>query len=133
MQDETDTESVRLTIPAVSDYVRVARLAMSGIASRLGFTYDDIEDLRIVVDEVCSELVDDDSTGTVTVAYRVRPDSIEAEFEGEPAAKTGGSGNGIAVDVSGEVIRALVDEYERVVDGATVRARVHKRLAGDAD
>ena len=41
-------------LPADSAYVAVLRMATAGIAARLDFTLDDIEDLRIAVDEACA-------------------------------------------------------------------------------
>lgn len=51
--------SVRLTIPARSRYLRLARLTAAGIASDLGFSLQGIEDLRVAVDEACAILIDD--------------------------------------------------------------------------
>jgi len=47
-----DTRSdVELRIPADSAYLSVLRTVTAGLAARLDFTLDDIEDLRIAVDE----------------------------------------------------------------------------------
>ena len=35
------------------EYLRLVRLTAAGLASRLGFTFDEVEDLRIAVDELC--------------------------------------------------------------------------------
>jgi len=45
---------VELRIPADSAYLAVLRTATAGLAARLDFTLDDIEDLRIAVDEACA-------------------------------------------------------------------------------
>jgi serine/threonine-protein kinase RsbW len=42
---------VELRIPADSAFLSVLRTATAGLAARLDFTLDDIEDLRIAVDE----------------------------------------------------------------------------------
>jgi len=42
---------VKLRIPAESAYLSVLRTVTAGLAARLDFTLDDIEDLRIAVDE----------------------------------------------------------------------------------
>lgn len=52
-----DEDHIRLTVPARPEYVRLARLTASSLAARLGFTYDEIEDLRLAVDELCFLLV----------------------------------------------------------------------------
>ena len=43
-----------LRLPATSAYLSVLRTATASLASRLDFTLDDIEDLRIAVDEACA-------------------------------------------------------------------------------
>src|ERR1044071_20927 len=48
---------VELTVPAPIPYLAVVRTATAGLAARLGFTLDEIEDLRIAVDEACSMLL----------------------------------------------------------------------------
>ena len=48
---------VRLRLPAVGAYLSVLRTATAGLAARLDFTLDEIEDLRIAVDEACAMLL----------------------------------------------------------------------------
>ena len=55
---------IEMKIPAKPEYVGVIRLTLSGIASRMGFTYDLIEDLKIAASEAI--------TNAVQHAYKVR-------------------------------------------------------------
>jgi serine/threonine-protein kinase RsbW len=48
---------IELTVPALTAYLGVVRTATAGLAARLGFTLDEIEDLRIAVDEACAMLL----------------------------------------------------------------------------
>lgn len=48
---------VVLTVPADGAYLSVLRTATAGLAARLHFTLDEIEDLRIAVDEACAMLL----------------------------------------------------------------------------
>jgi serine/threonine-protein kinase RsbW len=50
-------DTVLLTLPASSAYLSVLRTATAGLAARLQFTLDEIEDLRIAVDEACAMLL----------------------------------------------------------------------------
>src|SRR5256885_16875050 len=52
-----DSTEVRLAVPATPEFLRLARLTVAGVASRMGFTYDEVEDLRIAIDELCFALV----------------------------------------------------------------------------
>ena len=54
---ESTQDRVVLTLPAQSAYLSVLRTATASLASRLDFTLDDIEDLRIAVDEACAMLL----------------------------------------------------------------------------
>ncbi|MBV9291007.1 MAG: anti-sigma factor [Frankiales bacterium] len=46
-----------MKLPAAGAYLSVLRTATAGLASRLDFTLDEIEDLRIAVDEACAMLL----------------------------------------------------------------------------
>ena len=48
---------VQVKMPAESAYLSVLRTAAAGLAARLDFTLDEIEDLRIAIDEACAMLL----------------------------------------------------------------------------
>ena len=48
---------VELKIPRRPEFVAVARLTVSGVASRLSFSYEDIEDIKIAVAEACTHAI----------------------------------------------------------------------------
>ena len=52
-----DRDVVRLQLPAIGAYLSVLRTATAGLAARLDFTLEEIEDLRIAVDEACALLL----------------------------------------------------------------------------
>lgn len=58
VEGDPDADTVLLTLPANSVYLSVLRTATAGLAARLHFTLDEIEDLRIAVDEACAMLLD---------------------------------------------------------------------------
>jgi serine/threonine-protein kinase RsbW len=53
----SERDIVSISLPAVGAYLAVLRTATAGLAARLDFTLDDIEDLRIAVDEACAMLL----------------------------------------------------------------------------
>jgi serine/threonine-protein kinase RsbW len=57
-----DVISIRL--PAHSAYLSVLRTTTASLAARLDFTIDDIEDLKIAVDEACAMILGDAVDGT---------------------------------------------------------------------
>ena len=60
-------ETVQLIIPCRPEYVGVARLAVLGIASRMPFSYDEVEDVRLAVGEACTHAVERAGGGTATI------------------------------------------------------------------
>jgi serine/threonine-protein kinase RsbW len=56
MDRERDLEVV-VTAPARPDMVHILRAVASSLAARLDFPYDDIDDLRISIDEACAQLL----------------------------------------------------------------------------
>ena len=72
---------IEMKVPAKAQYVGVARLAISGIASRLGFTYDDIEDLKIAASEAVTNAVqhayEANESGEVIIGCALYNDRLE--------------------------------------------------------
>lgn len=60
---------VDITVPADGAYLSVIRTAAAGLAARLDFTLDDIEDLRVAVDEACSLLLAQPATGPLRCTF----------------------------------------------------------------
>jgi serine/threonine-protein kinase RsbW len=132
--DERDEQlrtggDVRLVVPAFPEYLRLVRLTAAGMASRLGFTFDEVEDLRIAVDELCFHLLGDADeevpsadTRTMDLVYSAGADSITI------TGRTGLSG---AVpessDLSEQILDALVDEHEVSGSDDMVTFRLKKK------
>ena len=55
---------VELRLPADGAYVSVLRTTTAGLAARLDFTIDDIEDLRIAVGEACAMVLPEADPGS---------------------------------------------------------------------
>jgi serine/threonine-protein kinase RsbW len=70
-----DVVTVRL--PAAGAYLSVLRTATAGLAARLDFTLDEIEDLRIAVDEACAMLLAQAVPGTdLTCEFELTGDAM---------------------------------------------------------
>src|SRR5262245_24743713 len=104
-------DAVSLGFPAAFEYIRLARLVASGLAAQMNFTLDDIEDLRIAVDELCSALVEAaaDRASTVTVTFHIDGQQIDMEAAVPTAASDGAY---VVDDISSHILRAAVDRHE---------------------
>jgi serine/threonine-protein kinase RsbW len=131
----TATVSVELSIPIQADLVVLARLTAATVASRVGFGIEDIEDLRLAVEELCLSVVGATHDGRLHLRFDSDDDniSVECRFErpdGVPArASSNGSGSGD--DLSLRILDALVDAHGHQ-DGEQPSAWLRKRRVGTA-
>ena len=118
---------VRLVVPAAPEYLRLVRLTAAGLASRLGFTFDEVEDLRIAVDELCFHLLGGagDRNGherTMDLTYSADADSITI------TGRTGLTGPVPETsDLSEQILDALVDEHEVAGGDGVIMFRLKKQ------
>ncbi|MEW9677882.1 anti-sigma B factor RsbW [Lentibacillus sp. L22] len=72
---------IEMKIPAKVEYVGVIRLSVSGVANRMGFSYEDIEDLKVAVSEAITNAVthayDPEDDGEVTIGFGVYANRLE--------------------------------------------------------
>ena len=105
---------VELRIPADSAFLAVLRTATAGLAARLDFTLDDIEDLRIAVDEACAMVLpqareDSDLTCTFDLQPSRLTVAVTAECENpQPPNRDG---------FAWVVLAALTTDVDARVDG----------------
>lgn len=48
---------IHLQIPSDADYISIVRINLTAVASELGFSYEDIEDMKVAVSEACNNAV----------------------------------------------------------------------------
>jgi len=120
------TGEVRLEVPAAPEFLRISRIMAAGVASRVGFTLDEVEDLRIAIDEVCFSLVGARGrTGTITLRYLLDGDELAVEGVGR---FTDGLGNEPVVSaLSDQILAAVVDRCELSAGAEGPRFRLVKR------
>jgi serine/threonine-protein kinase RsbW len=120
---------IELSIPGRPEYVGVARLAILGVASRMRFSYDEVEDIRLAVGEACTTAIER-AGGTAHAGEPIRVrclidhlklvvevcDSVPAS-EVEPVITANG---GIEERTLGSVlIRILMDDVTTHTDPVT--------------
>jgi anti-sigma regulatory factor (Ser/Thr protein kinase) len=125
---ERVSDVIRLTIPAVLAYVRLPRVAIAGLATRSGFSYDEVEDLRLAVGEVCQVLLDGaNRDGTLTIAFTVERGRVGVEVTSDgPAGRHDGAGERLA----GQILQATVGSIEISEEGRRIS---FDKTASDAD
>lgn len=128
-----EAQVVELQIPCRPEYISVVRLAVAGVASRLPFSYDVIEDIKQAVAEACNNAIEygrpaDLSPDEATVVVRcvvtnaaLRVEIIDQGPGFDPAKVEKGLGMTIMEALTDEV------EYIRHSEGGMV-VRMVKRV-----
>ena len=102
---------VSVSVPARPELVRVLRSVVGGVAARLDLSYDEIDDLRIAVDEACATLLEvGSSEGRLSLELRPAQNGLTMTATAES------DGLGWPSDAQGSlawrVLTALMDEAE---------------------
>ncbi len=118
-------EELSLTMPATPQLLRVARLTAAGLAGRLGFSFDEIEDVKIAVDELCFAVVGSRGRqGSLTLLYTL--DLGVLVIDGT-ATYDSAAPDLAPTELSSQILAAVVDEHELSGDGDGLRFRLVKR------
>ena len=116
-----ETTPVIVTFPAAPEFLRLARIATADAASRAGLDYQEIDDIRIAVSELCS-LVSVHREGAVTLTFRVAEGSLTVDGESRTGATV------IAPnELSEAIVAAVTDEHSLETDDGVTRFAVTKR------
>ncbi len=114
---ESDRQSgsdgtVTIEVPAQAEYVAVLRAAAGVIASRLEFSLDDIDDLRIVIDEAASLLLSSGAQGVLHCEISNEGETIHLRLRGRLPDGQEPHGEGFAWSI----LRALAHEVSSDVE-----------------
>ena len=124
----SSSDEVRLAVPAMPEYLRLARVTAAGLASRLGFSFDEVEDLRLAIDELCYGLTGTGGrTGTVEIRYRIVEGGLEIEGDGRFVGGAPQAATPALSELSQVILAALVDEHELTAGSEGPRFRLVKR------
>ena len=72
-------ELISMNVSVNPDFVSVIRLTLSGIASKIGFSLDDIEDMKVCVSEACTNAIKHSKKDEFQVKFYVYPDRLTIE------------------------------------------------------
>jgi hypothetical protein len=117
------TTTVDLDIPTSGDLLTLARLTAATLASRTGFNVEEIEDLRLAVDELCLPILRASSRGRLKLRYATDDGTVhiactflaDAKVDDHPGPgsshQAGPKGTHPEDALSACILDALVDEH----------------------
>ena len=73
-------ETIKMEISANPEYVSIIRLTTSGIANKVGFCLDDIEDLKVAISEACMNAIKHSLEDRFTIIYTMIEKGLTIEI-----------------------------------------------------
>jgi serine/threonine-protein kinase RsbW len=118
---------VVLVLPADTQHLRLARLMAAGVAAPAGLGIDDVDDLRIAVDELCTTLLEaSGGDGPLTVMFEY--DEGQVTVSGRVTAQRPVDADDRRQLLSKEILAVVADEHELRTDGDDLTFRLVKRV-----
>lgn len=78
---------IGLTIPAQAEYLDIVRLTLYGVASKAGFSFEDIEDMKVAVAEACNNAIlhayEHGQSGTVEIRFEQQDSFLQIAIKDE--------------------------------------------------
>lgn len=74
------TDEIELLFPAASRYAATARLTAASLAAEMDFPVEQIEELRVAVNELVAVLIEwceDNDAARIEMSFRVMPEALE--------------------------------------------------------
>ena len=122
--DTTLDGPIELTLPADSRLLLLVRLVASGLASTAGFDVDQLEDLRIAVDEAVAALLEGGDGSRLALSFAIDDSSVT--MVGQTPANSSGL-DGERLEISRQILDAVCDENELAPEAEAIRVRIVKR------
>ena len=111
------TGPVDLTVPARSEHLRVLRLVATSVGASLDLDVDQLDDLRIAIDDLCSMLIEDaPEEARLHLSLQGRRGHLAAE-----GSVTGGSGLTVIDPISQLILDGLDIEWATDQEAACFR------------
>ena len=132
-----DSKRIELCVPAERSMLLVIRMTTSGVMSRAGLTLDEVDDVKMAIDEACN-LMMLQKTGCqqLAVSYEYNDGCVCVKVEGKSmieAAAVEQSTDSSMQDVIRCILESMMDEVEMTAreDGSTEKVCMKKKLPED--
>ncbi|MHB8804846.1 MAG: ATP-binding protein [Coriobacteriia bacterium] len=115
-------DRITLTVPARGEYAKTVRMTAAELASRLGMSYDEVDDVRIAAEEAfvyASDCVGEDED--VTFLFTVSAGALEVAVGPMPTPVDGEPG--VSKGYAEFILQSVCDEFEiaHSAEGCTLR------------
>jgi len=121
---------IKVSLPAKAEYLHILRSVVASAAASMDFTIDDIDDLRLVVDEACGQVLSISNGATalnLSIGFSNRAIELTVSTDGKPAQPL----ESIQETMAWTILSALSDNLQ-MEDGDVPSVRLtksHRRVS----
>jgi serine/threonine-protein kinase RsbW len=110
-----DDDLFEVIVPLRTRYASTLRMIAASLGAEAGFNVDEIDDMRLALDEVFSLLADRHAGERVRTAFRLDGDQLIARLSLES-----GPVDVEPDELAANILRSVVDSYQFASDGVTL-------------
>jgi anti-sigma regulatory factor (Ser/Thr protein kinase) len=117
-----DDDQFEVIVPLQTRYASTVRIIAASLCAEVGFTLDEIDDVRLALDEVFSMLAERHVGERVRTTFRLDDHQLIAGFtlDSGPVDVT-------PDELAANILRSVVDHYEFTSAGVTLTKRASER------
>lgn len=117
------SDRVTLTVPAKSEFAKTARMTVAELASRIGMSYDEVDDVRMAAEEAFIYASDRAHGGEITFCLEVLDDALSITVGPVPVPADDAREDEVQDRYASFILESVCDEFtiERSDAGATLR------------
>lgn len=131
-------ETIKMEISSNPEYVGIIRLTTSGIANKVGFCLEDIEDLKVAISEACTNAIKHSLDDRFIIIFNILENGLTIEIIDEGQGYDISSVSQPSLDNLQEsgmglfIIQSLMDDVTiKSQEGKGTRIRMTKYLGVD--
>jgi serine/threonine-protein kinase RsbW len=122
------TDHVRLTVPAREEFARTVRMTAAALAGRMGMSIDEVEDVRIAVEEAFVFAIGRVADGEpVTFEFAVDEDMLALDVGPVPTGERGAEG--AEARYARFILESVCDTYELADEDGACTLKLIKKAA----
>jgi serine/threonine-protein kinase RsbW len=110
----TDADLVELSIPAQPELLSIPRLTAAAVASRAGFDVEEVEDIRLAIEELCLAAFEGRGPGRLHLRFALRSHelAVDCTFETDGnRTQPENTRSEVSAGLTEQLLEALVDEH----------------------
>jgi len=123
-----ENERVTLTVPARGEYAKTVRMTAAALVSRMGMSYDDVDDVRIAAEEAFVYACDSEpASGDVTLLFLPQGDLVRIDVSLGSGGPVHGEDAERRASYATFILQSVCDRFELSSDENGAWLRLEKR------